>query len=56
MVVAITGLQSDATRAAMDAAVVLNLVDAGTKIALSGRGICLKDGLKPCGEAELFLK
>jgi len=55
VVVAITGLQFDATRAAMDAAVVLNLVDAGTKIALSGRGICLKDGLGLCGEAELFL-
>lgn len=55
VVVAITGLQFDATRAAMDAAVVLNLVDAGTKIALSGRGICLKDGLGLCGEAELYL-
>jgi len=55
VVVAITGLYFDATRAALDAAVVLNLVDAGTKIALSGRTICLKDGLGLCGEAELYL-
>ncbi|MBL7808388.1 MAG: hypothetical protein JNN28_11250 [Saprospiraceae bacterium] len=55
VVVAITGLYLDATRAALDAAVVLNLLDAGTKIALSGRTICLKDGLGLCGEADLYL-
>ncbi len=55
IVVAITGLHFDATQAALDAAMVLDLVDAGTKIALSGRGICLKNGLGLCGEAELYL-
>jgi hypothetical protein len=55
IVVAITDLQFDATRAALDAAVVINLADAGTKIALSGRGICLENGLGLCGEGELFL-
>ncbi|MBL7828045.1 MAG: hypothetical protein JNJ57_15550 [Saprospiraceae bacterium] len=55
IVVAITDMQFDATRAALDAAVVINLADAGTKIALSGRGICLQNGLDLCGEGELYL-
>jgi hypothetical protein len=54
-VVAITGLHFDATQAALDAAIVLDLVDAGTKIALSGRGICLKNGVGLCAEGELYL-
>lgn len=54
-VIAITGLHFDATQAAMDAAIVIDLVDAGTQIALSGRGICLKNGMGLCGEGELYL-
>lgn len=55
IVIAITDMHFDATRAALDAAVVLNLADAGTKIALSGRGICLQNGLELCKEGTLLL-
>jgi TANFOR domain-containing protein len=53
-VVAITGITFTPTQAAFDAALVVDLAEAGTKIAFGGKNICI-DKASFCGQGTLYL-
>ncbi|MES2732297.1 MAG: hypothetical protein V4714_11125 [Bacteroidota bacterium] len=53
-VVAITGITFTPTQAAFDAATVVDLAEAGTKVAFGGKNICI-DKASFCGQGTLYL-